>query len=100
MAEKGFSKRTYVLVAIALLLLLAITAGADWFDLGVFNTVVAIGVAVCKALLVMLFFMEIKASPKVMWLFAGAGFFWLTILIVLTLSDVLTRIQVHLPFAF
>jgi cytochrome c oxidase subunit 4 len=44
-----------------------------------------------KALLVVLFFMHLLHSQRMTWLVAGAGLFWLAIMLVLTLSDYLTR---------
>jgi caa(3)-type oxidase subunit IV len=47
--------------------------------------------AFTQMLLVMLFFMRLRKSPKMIWLFSAAGFFWLFILITLVASDYLTR---------
>jgi cytochrome c oxidase subunit 4 len=55
------------------------------------NTVVALAIAVCKATLVILFFMHIKYSSNLTRIAVVAGFFWLAILLTLTLSDILTR---------
>jgi cytochrome c oxidase subunit 4 len=46
-----------------------------------------------KALLVILYFMHVRYSDRMTWVFAGAGFFWLLILIGGTMSDVSTRPQ-------
>ena len=68
------------------------TAGAAFIDLGGnLNTVVAMLIAACKALLVILFFMHVRYSSRLTWVFVGAGFFWLMILLSLTLADVLSR---------
>ena len=68
------------------------TAGAPFIDLGGnLNTVVAMLIAACKALLVILFFMHVRYSSRLTWVFVGAGFFWLMILLSLTLADVLSR---------
>jgi len=48
-------------------------------------------IAACKALLVILFFMHVRYSSRLTWVFVGAGFFWLMILLALTLVDVLSR---------
>ena len=48
-------------------------------------------IAACKALLVILFFMHVRYSSRLTWVFVGAGFFWLMILLSLTLADVLSR---------
>ena len=38
-----------------------------------------------------LFFMHVRHSSRLTWVFASAGLFWLLILLSLTISDVLTR---------
>src|SRR5437899_1133456 len=43
------------------------------------------------ALLVILYFMHTRYSSRLTWVFAGAGFFWLMILIGGTMDDFLTR---------
>jgi len=88
--------RLYVRVFGALLALTALTVTASFFDLGggrlhYANAVVAISIAVVKATLVVLYFMHVRYGSRMTWVFVGAGVFWLLILIVLTLSDVLTR---------
>ena len=68
------------------------TAGAAFIDLGGnLNTAVAMVIAACKALLVILFFMHVRYSSRLTWVFVAAGFFWLMILLALTLADVLSR---------
>jgi cytochrome c oxidase subunit 4 len=88
------SVRVYFLVFFTLLLLTAVTTAIAFFDLGGGrNNAVAITIAVCKALLVILYFMHVRYSDRLTWVFAGAGFFWLLILIGGTMDDVLTRPQ-------
>jgi len=58
---------------------------------GSLNTMVALAIAVGKALLVILYFMHVRYSDRLTWVFASAGFFWLLILIGGTMDDVLTR---------
>jgi cytochrome c oxidase subunit 4 len=54
--------------------------------------VVALVIAAVKALLVILFFMHVRyESQKMAWVFVIAGFFWLGILLALTMTDYLTR---------
>ena len=81
----------YFVVFLTLLALTALTILVANVDLGALNTPIAILIASAKALLVLLFFMHLKEAPGVLWMAAGAGFFWLAILIVLTMSDVATR---------
>ena len=83
--------RTYVRVFIALMIMLTLTAGAEFIPLGVGNTIVAYTIAVAKAMLVVLFFMHIKYEGGRTRLFAGTVLVWLLILFTLTLSDYLSR---------
>jgi len=75
----------------ALLLLLALTTGIAFLPLGRLNAFVALAIAIAKALLVLLFFMELKRSSGLVRAFAFAGFFWLGIMLALTSADYLTR---------
>ena len=62
-----------------------------FLDLGPFNTVAALVIAVFKATLVVLFFMHVKYSTRLTWAVVVGSVFWLGILLVLTMSDYLTR---------
>jgi cytochrome c oxidase subunit 4 len=81
----------YLAIFVALLGLTALTVWAAFQDMGAYNDLVAMSIAVTKVLLVLLYFMHLKYSSKLTWIFAGAGFFWLFILFGLTLSDYLSR---------
>jgi cytochrome c oxidase subunit IV len=86
------SIKLYSAIFGALLVMTLATAGAAFIDLGGnLNTVVAMLIAACKASLVILFFMHVRYSSRLTWVFVGAGFFWLMILLSLTLADVLSR---------
>jgi len=81
----------YFRIAAALMVLLALTIGMAFVDLGEFNLVVAMTIAVVKAVLVILYFMHVRYSSRVTWVVASAAFFWLSILFVLTMTDFLSR---------
>jgi cytochrome c oxidase subunit 4 len=83
--------KVYGKVFAALLLLLALTWGIGYVDLGPFNLIVALTIAIAKALLVVMFFMHIKGSNRLLHLAACAGFLWLFILLALTFADYTTR---------
>jgi cytochrome c oxidase subunit IV len=85
------SPRTYVSIFLALMALTALTVGAAFVNLGPFNTVVALVIACTKMMLVVLFFMHVRYSSRLTWAVVGAGFFWLGLLLLLTLSDYVTR---------
>jgi cytochrome c oxidase subunit IV len=75
----------------ALMVLTIITVAVAWVNLGSLNILVALGVAVIKASLVVLYFMHVKYSSKLTWMVVGAGVFWLFILLSITMADYLTR---------
>ena len=55
------------------------------------NTLLALLIAFTKMSFVALIFMHVKYSPKLIWLTAIAGFFWLAIMFAFTMQDYLTR---------
>ena len=81
------SRKIYFAVFAALLALTFATVLVAKIDLGVMNDVVALGIAVTKALLVLLFFMHVRYSTRLTALTAIGGFLWLAILIGITLTD-------------
>ncbi len=91
MAQHIAATRTYIIVWASLLALLLATVVAATFDLGPFNLVVSLVIAIIKALLVILFFMHVRWASRVTWVFAGAAFLWLGIMMILTSSDYVTR---------
>ena len=97
MTEHIDSIRTYTLVLLALLVLTAATTLVAFVDLGAFSVVVALAIAVCKMLLVALFFMHVRHSTKLTKLVVLGGLLWLAILLMLTLSDFTTRGWIGVP---
>ncbi len=85
------SPGVYVAVGVALLILTGTTVGVSYIDLGVFNAVVALAIAVIKMLLVVLFFMHVKYSPRLTKLTVLAGVFVFIVLVGMTLTDYMTR---------
>src|SRR5580700_6011613 len=83
--------KIYVGVFLGLIALTVTTVGVSKIDLGEYNFVVAMTIAVVKALLVVLFFMHVKQSSAMTKLFVVAGFFWMAILFAFTLSDYFSR---------
>jgi cytochrome c oxidase subunit 4 len=82
---------TYLLVFIALMVGTGVTTWVAYIDLGKWNTVVALVIAFCKMILVVLFFMHVKYAAGLTRVVIIAGFFWLAIMITLSCSDELTR---------
>ena len=85
----------YVAIFATLLVLTGVTTAVAFVDLGPLNTVLMLGIAATKALLVVLFFMHLRYSARLTWLFAGAGIIWIGILFVITLADYLSRAPVR-----
>ncbi|MDB6040959.1 MAG: hypothetical protein JWM99_4800 [Verrucomicrobiales bacterium] len=85
------NRNKFLITAIALLALLALTIWAAFLNLGPFNTVVALGISGAKMALIFLVFMDIRERGKLVWLALGAGFFWLAIMFALAMSDFMTR---------
>jgi cytochrome c oxidase subunit 4 len=91
MAEHLLQRRTYYTVYAILMVCTYLTWQVAYFDLGSFNTVAALGIAAFKAVLVILFFMHVRGSPRLVSIVVISGLFWLGILLALTMSDYLTR---------
>jgi cytochrome c oxidase subunit 4 len=89
--EEHVSLRTYYLIFGALLVLLVLTVAVAYLDLGGWGIALALLIATVKALLVILYFMHVRYSNPLTWLFVASGFAWLVILIGLTFSDYLSR---------
>ena len=85
------SIRLYLAIFATLIILTALTVWVAFIDLGPLNLIVALGVAVTKATLVVLFFMHVKYSSRLTWLVVVSGFFFLAIMLGLTMSDVVSR---------
>src|ERR1700744_4827307 len=83
--------RTYVLIWLALSILTVVTFYVSTIDLGPFNVVVALAIAALKMSLVIWFFMHVRTDNPLTKLFVFAGFFWMAILLALTLGDYFSR---------
>jgi cytochrome c oxidase subunit IV len=97
MSEHVDSIKTYAAVWIVLLILTGVTTAVAFVDLGPFSVVVALTIAVVKMLLVALFFMHIRHSTHLTRLVVAGGLIWLMILLLLTLSDFMTRGWTGIP---
>jgi cytochrome c oxidase subunit 4 len=83
--------KVFAAVFAALLALTITTVAVSKLDLGEFNFIAAMTIAVIKATLVVMFFMDVRRATSLTKLFVGAGLFWMAILIVFLLSDYLSR---------
>ena len=92
MSEHIVQPRVYIVIFLALMLGTGLTLLAAFYDFpGPLNAVVALTIAVVKATLVILYFMHVRYSPRLIWLVIGSALFWLAIMFALTISDYWTR---------
>ena len=89
--------RTYLLVFGALLAFTGLTVYVASQDFGFLNTAIALGIAVTKASLVVIYFMGVRHNTPLTKVVVVAGFFWLFILFGLGMSDYLTRDWIGVP---
>lgn len=89
--------RTYLLIFAALFVLLILTVAVAFIDVGPLNIVIALTIATAKALLILLYFMHVRYSNRLTWVFASAAFFWLIILLGLTMTDYISRPWLAVP---
>jgi cytochrome c oxidase subunit 4 len=90
-------RQVYYKIFASLLVLTLLTVGVAFIDLGPLNTIIALTIAIGKATLVLLFFMHVRYSSHLIWIFVGAGVFWVGMLLVLTMSDYVTRGWLPVP---
>ena len=81
----------YVMVFGTLLFFTLVTVAAAYVDMKWFNPVVALGIACFKAVIVILFFMHAKYQSRLIKMTIGSGFFVFLVLIVMTMSDYISR---------
>jgi cytochrome c oxidase subunit 4 len=92
MSEHIVPVRVYAGVFLALMAGTSLTVFAAFHDFPwQFNTVIALTIAVIKATLVVLYFMHVRYSSRLIWVIVASALFWLAILFALTLSDYWTR---------
>ncbi len=91
MSEPITTVKTFASVWIALLILTGVTVAVAFLNLGSFSVVVALVIATIKSLLVALFFMEVRYSPAITRIVIVAGLLWLSIMLLLSLTDFASR---------
>ena len=91
-ATQHVSLATYLVVFALLMVLLVVTVVAAFvINLGNFNIIVALSIAIVKAVLVVMYFMHVKYASRLTKIFVSAAFLWLALLFALTFADYLTR---------
>jgi len=92
MSEHIVPVRVYVTIFLVLLVGTALTVLAAFQDFPwYFNTIVAMTIAVTKATFVVLYFMHVRYSIRLVWVIVASALFWMVILFALTFSDYNTR---------
>jgi cytochrome c oxidase subunit 4 len=91
MSERVVPPRTYWTVYVILIVLTFLTVGMGFLELGEWHTVVGLIIAFCKAGLVVLYFMHLLYGNRLSAVVAAGALFWLAILMILTVTDYLTR---------
>jgi cytochrome c oxidase subunit 4 len=88
---------SYVGIFGLLMVLTALTVGVSRINLGDWNVVIAVLIAICKASVVVLFFMHVKYSSPLIKLTAACGFIWLLFMFGLTFADYFGRMMIDTP---
>ncbi len=92
MSEHIVSIRVYFVIFLSLLVGTVLTAWVAFFNFpGPLNAIVALTIACVKAGLVILYFMHMRYSQRLIWVVFGSALFWLAIMFALTFSDYSTR---------
>ena len=92
MSEHIVQPRIYIAIFLALMVGTTLTVVAAFYDFpGPLNAVVALTIASIKATLVVLYFMHVRYSGRLIWLVIVAALLWLAIMFAITFSDYWTR---------
>lgn len=92
MSEHIVPVKVYLAIFLALLVGTALTVVAAFVDFPWrLNTIVALTIASVKATLVVLYFMHVRYSTRLVWVIVASALFWMAILFAFTFSDYLTR---------
>lgn len=92
MSEHIVSVRIYFFIFLALVAGTALTVWAGLIDFpGPLNVIIALTIASIKATLVILYFMHLRYSSRLVWIIFASALFWLALLFALTFSDYWTR---------
>ncbi len=91
MSDHIVSWKVYVAVFLALVVLTVVTVVAATYNFGPLNVIIALGIAITKATLVVLYFMHARYAGGLtrLVILSSAAFFF--ILVFLTMSDYVTR---------
>ena len=92
MSEHIVSVRVYATIFLILLVGTALTVWAAFMDFPWrLNTIVALTIATVKATFVVLYFMHVRYSARLVWVIIISALFWMAILFAFTFADYVTR---------
>jgi cytochrome c oxidase subunit 4 len=92
MSEHIVPVRVYLAIFLALMVGTAVTVIAAFYDFPwQLNTIIALTIASIKATLVVLYFMHVRYSSRLIWVIVASALFWLGLLFAFTFSDYLSR---------
>lgn len=91
MSDHVIPKGVYALIFVTLLILTLLTVEVSFWNLGILNFHMALLIAGTKSMLVILYFMHVRYKGGLTGVFVAAGFIFLGILLIFTLSDLFTR---------
>src|SRR5687768_17038424 len=99
MSEHIVSVRVYITIFLVLLVGTALTVWAAFIDFPFgLNTIIAMTIAVTKATFVVLYFMHVRYSARLVWVIVGSALFWMAILFAFTLADYATRSRLSISY--
>ena len=84
---KETNVKSYVVIFAILLALVGVNFALSQRDLGCWSTVITVGIPVVQALLLSAYFMHLRETPKLNWVFALSGVFFLLILVAFIVTD-------------
>ena len=99
MSEHIVPVRVYVTIFLVLIVGTTLTVLAAFQDFSYrigshelqLNTVIALAIAVTKATFVVLYFMHVRYSSRLVWVIVTSALFWMAIMFALTFADYWTR---------
>jgi len=92
MSEHIVSLKVYITIFLVLLVGTALTVWVAFLDFPWrFNTIIALTIATVKATFVVLYFMHVRYSSRLIWVIVASALFWMGIMFALTFSDYFTR---------
>lgn len=81
----------YMIAWGVLITLLGLSIWSAYLDIGIFHPIVNFGISATQAAIIFTVFMRVHALPRLKWVFASAGFFWLLFMFGLGTIDYVSR---------